>query len=1152
MLSTVKTSLFFPLATTQPQLHNNGDAHPWDDGTILVRENGITVKKSIKNMNVNDFLSNNSSAEIQDSILRMMNAYSNDEAISHCFNFPIDTLPRNNIKSVDVDKPFVWTLSDRSRNANYFDTQIIFRKNGVIGNVNWSGRVSNGFVHSGDNTTNGVFRHSCKIDGRMPEGTEVFFGAVGYNKVKIFTLAEQKPSMCIVSNNNILVLPFVLERAVLGDATCCYIAYGRVENGVLNVFLLNTPILVNNTNFGDLTTHDYKSCFDRAGVEYEHIKESQNNSENISHIFSQLNIDELGYNMEHKNIVTIVETTCETITGDFYFGDRLSIDNSKSDVILPIPIGEICVGPITLLLGKQPFGMPKNYLDVIDNAKLVIIHISEKMLATMIGITDTLCNGIFILHPTNSKKDSESMSDYLNNLSITAITALAGPASQVFVEIDGRLYFFRGVRREGVLDNLPSFGDLMPTDFIESVNCSICKIPARYKCGTGIYINNELTPFSNVSDYFNNSIDILLEKIPEINDIIIQLSIVCSESQLNEIVNKMLVVLSNIQKDMKEKITKYINNSNLLSTELKTFIAEYKDFKTKINPLLCIVQNITSVKMSSSRKYDVNKLLRKNKISNNVQESQNMTADDVTKYLEDSCKVAGTVIGDINVENFKRLSQLVSQDKLLEYLQDNQSNIVDLSSKMPTLDSETTACLMEIAVSKGNNHTLGVEGSNKSLTFPLNDGIQCVPFPLFDEFVQMTDPSCNWVEKANETGAKFRILQRNAIANCNTNREYTISPNSKELGFLLVDMTFNLMEQLTCRLSSLPTTVTDTSCQIMRGLFGYLLSVLGSGKDPLSMAWQMVCKTTNLVTPEHSHLWIYSNIIKYFPYTLWSTENITDNKKLLCVLLVNKLTQSIRTNMQKQDLLIERVNNKNNVALYNKELELVYVCVKVLEWISTHKSNDDNKLIAQRTFDFINGEKFVSIPKSKLCTPAKLLKGVIDNTFWDNPINITTIQNIIAKRSNRFADVKKLTLETKDATALFQSVNNNIYNTPFNMRNKNAYVELDVEKMRGDAELYNKPWSMSKDSTIDQLVLDEYANNLVNNMPFEFKSTIHQEINQAVSVKNEHVITYKNINKYLDCLFSEYDNIDEWIKYSFENYKTDNKTLAEEIKMKFL
>lgn len=153
----------------------------------------------------------------------------------------------------------------------------------------------------------------------------------------------------------------------------------------------------------------------------------------------------------------------------------------------------------------------------------------------------------------------------------------------------------------------------------------------------------------------------------------------------------------------------------------------------------------------------------------------------------------------------------------------------------------------------------------------------------WDEFVHLQDPSkVRWVEKCNDTHiAALRIIMRATLSEAVSSRTLNITSASIETGYLMSALLMSAMSKLAATKSCVPSGETredDTVTRLMRGLFGNLLTIAGSGVRPQSMVWQLVGTDASFDMPSTPRDWVwYDAVVSMYPYTTWPRQILRNN-----------------------------------------------------------------------------------------------------------------------------------------------------------------------------------------------------------------------------------------------------------------------------------
>lgn len=214
----------------------------------------------------------------------------------------------------------------------------------------------------------------------------------------------------------------------------------------------------------------------------------------------------------------------------------------------------------------------------------------------------------------------------------------------------------------------------------------------------------------------------------------------------------------------------------------------------------------------------------------------------------------------------------------------------------------------------------------------------------WDEFVNLKSPyTIRWMEKCNEAHiAALRIIMRDTLSQAVASREHNIQPSSPETGFLMSTLLMAAMSKLAGMRTSAPIVsdkAEDTVTKLMRGLFGNLLTIAGSGVRPLSMVWQLFGLNPQYDIPMTNIDWIwYETVVALYPYTGWPLEQFYENlEKLLDKAIVRVVTKS-------EDLTVNKLSHAAEMVrlckLRNIQLDHSRTIITIFERMLTTEGTD--------------------------------------------------------------------------------------------------------------------------------------------------------------------------------------------------------------------
>jgi hypothetical protein len=221
----------------------------------------------------------------------------------------------------------------------------------------------------------------------------------------------------------------------------------------------------------------------------------------------------------------------------------------------------------------------------------------------------------------------------------------------------------------------------------------------------------------------------------------------------------------------------------------------------------------------------------------------------------------------------------------------------------------------------------------------------------WDEFVNLESPfTVRWMEKCNDAHiAALRIMMRDTLSRAVVSREYNFGPGSVETGHLMSALLMAGMSKLAAMRTTAPGVTAkaeDTVTKLMRGLFGNLLTIAGSGVRPLSMVWQLFGKYPQFDVPSSVVDWSwYETVVALYPYTGWPLQQFHDNlEKLLDKVLIRVVTKNEKVNEIKASLSHNLVKY---CKLRNIQLEHSRTILTIFMKLLTEE-DIDRKVVAER------------------------------------------------------------------------------------------------------------------------------------------------------------------------------------------------------------
>ncbi|KAF3909038.1 hypothetical protein ABW21_db0200935 [Orbilia brochopaga] len=835
-----------------------------------------------------------------------------------------------------------------------------------------------GMRHSGDkNTNNNLLHYVTFSDAVNEEPFGLFVSGYSYNS--LFKYKPQNPAVTIADHvaKILYVVPVPLDQATIGDATLCIPVVGRRRGEKLCFSVLPSAVTSDQVAAGPKLPGDTlaraiarepaappllaatsgstaKPDKKKARVEEHTDAEGSTAAETITIV----DVD-----VEKPLFVTEEGCTLPSFASGhdgnhITFFQGITVHASQPDditndktVVLPCALGNPLEGSMILALGTPFVGAKvsyEQYTRLFDKSSIVVFTVSDRMTdQARVLNPDIRCNALYILqtHVPVPEQSTASVEDLLNDTKINAITALAGPQSIVVVQLGERYYFYRGIRWPGLLDEIPKFGE----DITEAVEAVLGQEPAKHPWKNIVSIGGEEPKvyfngtLCSPDELYTNFTSLQLHELEsfklDILDTLAQLQVALSPKVLQQFTSK-------LQNKLKEMMDAYIAPHKkgyvdaLLASKgqnrdprlFEQYRKAEKTAKVSAQWLIDAVAALTSTRISSTRKYDIKQMIRKQKILDNVAASKDLTYSDLATILEDHCTEIGVVIANINTSHFRTLLQKVKESALLPHLQQltpaEGLSVCKLDDRVQYLSGLDCGIILPMA-QDGHRGPLATTGSNLALGFPYgvsdDKSGSAFAFACFDQFINIKHPySQFWVELCNvHHVSMLRILQRGTISAAVQSRELNIAPASRDLGFLLAYALTDAMRSLAATRAAVPPEArggedVDTTTKMMRGLFGYLMTLLAAGVQPMSMAWQLLSRSSAIEVPPRDEFWLYARIVELFPYTSWPRAQFARNVRLLVARLIRKqmtdpVTKVLRDGVSqiKQDAIREQIRTRN-------------------------------------------------------------------------------------------------------------------------------------------------------------------------------------------------------------------------------------------------
>ncbi len=1055
----VTKAYFNPLIATKKQIRALlktlpvGSAHPFrPDGVLLHHSASNTITEIDISMHPEEYFSNTVNlADLGEETLERIKLfpqlrkfneeYMIQQAPSPTFKIP---LVNNEIAIFAVSKkaPTYYDLcvADSGHNTSCYAATGTFP----------------GLTHSGDNGSGLFLLQYIQIQTASLQEKEYVLFVSGYNHTLLTEYKEENPLVLVVNHQEkvLYVVPVPLDRASIGSAILCcpmVIKANKADDSLI-CSILPTPttddsLMCSGANlpsasFGQAAERaDFNLMPVRANVGVESPDLIRSHAKAIYKSTSSLakTLSSKGHLILATPTVTIPNVGHVEDTQIIRFGNGIEwmfeyatapLDN-RSPSVLPCILGGVLEGPLLLATGDVPRNLAFDRQTLLHNyyrdATTVTVIVGQEMtdnarnLATMWRI-----NALFIVQVTDSKdKEDLDIQALLEGLNINAVTALAGPQSLILAQVGKRYYFYRGIANRDCFDTVGiEFGHDV-TQLLEDIDFSALLNP-RWPRLVNLSEENkvflpqakrEILPRELVVTFDGASLAGIQSLKEDILAAVPQLQALMKQKDLEELSSKLLAIVgAKMSTATAEKRKAYVQ---FVTQEYKAGDAELKkkkerlladlrrtikDSQTSVGWLTQALGNIISSQNTSTKKHDLKRMIRQSAIRSNVEAVKTMTFDSLARLLEEHADEMGVLLVNVDTHSYQQL--LRNPGSTIA----NAGSCCALDSRILHLEGLDAGIVLEQSQSNHEGPLVSQLGPGQPiLALPYlgnqEDRGSMLAWVCWDEFVNLEDPSSvNWIEKCNEAHiAALRIIMRGTLSTAVSSRDHSMTPGSEETGQLMGCLLIASMEKLAEMRTTAPTPTikaSDTITKLMRGLFGHLLTVAGSGLKPLSFIWQLMSMNPQLEVPTTSAAWSwYENMTSLFPYTGWPATTLNQNlEKLLDKVIFRMIVHN------KLPVTTPHAIEQQEKASRFRNLQLSYSRTIVIGLMKILSAEADSQKMAQNLLQVVpkpmEGKK---ASYTKLYHYVERLSAGGEKWPWGNVV----AANLYTRRSGAFRELKK-------------------------------------------------------------------------------------------------------------------------------------------------
>ncbi|KAF4958407.1 hypothetical protein FSARC_11024 [Fusarium sarcochroum] len=1175
----VRKTFFDPLAKSKGRITEIlqdlpvGSAHPFSpEGILLCRTEKGIEEIDISGYNEEYFYNAVDLGEMGETLLRRMAGFSGQLSVFN--DFQIMQAPAATFK-IPIVSGEITILAVSERTPTYYDFCFA---DAECNSCCWLERDTfPGISHSGDLLNHNDLLDYVKIYSERLTEKPICVFISGYQKTRITRFLGTNPALLVADHVDkiLYIIPVPLDAATIGDATlCCPLVIKKDEDSLICSIL---PTATTESNMMCHSKQTISPCFPEAIKRADFtvsasqtavpqitsagaVPETDASSESHSGVLAKRNAVLTANPTALPSLLDSSDTQIIRFgTGLEFVHDKDSPDEAwRSAVVLPCVFGSQLQGPILLATGAVPSNVPfhddKSLCAYYEQLESIVVVVDERMTDNARNLATSLrLNAVFIvqLFPSKKPETADQVSSALSSANINAVTALAGPQSLILVNIAESFYFYRGLANPTTFDTIKLEFGADVTSIVESTNLNSLLIP---KIPRLINLEDEntivlpsLAQLARPQDLQQLFEQLSISKIKnmhaDIEAAVPQLQALLNQKDLQQLSKDLVTTLSakidKVTAPLRSEYIKFISGGvdidNKESTLKKNKMLgdlrkTTKETQSALEPVITSLANMMSSQTTSKKTHDMKRLVRQTQIQNNVDATKSMTFDSLTGLLETHAEEMGVMLLNIETVPYQQLLRNLKNTTI------DAKPCCELDSRILHLDGFDAGIIMQQSQSQHHGPLRSQNGpSHPTLALPyLSQGRgtgSMLAWVCWDEFVNLKSPyKVRWMEKCNESHiAALRIMMRDTLSRAVASREFDFQAGNPEIGHLMSSLLMASMSKLAGMRTTAPTvldTAEDTVTRLMRGLFGNLMTIAGSGVRPLSMVWQLFGLNPQYDIPVSDADWVwYENTVELYPYTGWPIDQFNDNLgKLLDKIILRVITK----NENVAEIKASRVSEMLRYCkLRNIQLEHCRTIITIFERMLTSEDSDI-PAIASRLLEKVPRklEKQTSGFTRMMKYVAHLANGgerrVADDLVY---------ANVYTKRSAAFKDLKNAVAEAcseKDwetakeiCQAMMdkhQEIATEWHVDPENLKVQNLrmYRQLldadnssedwvpdkkTIRKILDDAEKRRVPWQVGKNESAGDEIesLDE---DFVN----EILTGVRQELSDAVQEEKEKLV----------------------------------------------
>jgi hypothetical protein len=1031
--------------------------------------------------------------------------------------------------NVQGGTPVAFTISDRSSNSGYFDSQMAgdihgdfssgacYRSTAPFGFENMTVTGNHLFRTSGDEDSSNFLLHRIFINTELlkknnSSNVKGVFQVTGYNGRTLESLKSQNPKVMIFASDAIVVYIPSLSVASVGmeNRFACLAVCETVSDTKLKMCFID-PVLSTKGTTGNYNPDNIchaaleaskpfsKKNFDAQPIANDPFSKALQRGKSLGGVSKGKAVMP---NFVAQHIVLLQASLENPFAEENFcilgFGKRLFPweERKEDDKVQAFPVMVDLCGPA--ILSQCGFSQVRFFKERVQMAKSIWVFgdAKRKTPDEMIFAHQERLNAIFVLQ----NPDMSSMTDEeARNASIN-FAACAGPLSFLLFRDGNMLKWMRGpCNIEPMRGIMPEFG----ADVTALFGFKDLHLPCPHLINVSddqVWFRNTMMPAPQALEKANAQ-----DTSGDILSLLVQVSVVCSSDVLNkaklELFKRFSQTDPRLIEAQAELKTLLIEKAS--PAQIKHALDKVKSVQKSQNKTIAnAIQTLSSTSGVTSIKSGLRQMLRAAQVTANIDAAKNATIQDFVDLIENDCSQLGVVMFQINGEN------------VLDYIRSSlqNGNLVEINDRCMHLDAAPSS-MVRGGGEDGWDIIKWKESKNSYTFHPFELPQAMMLLPLLDMFKDCKTP--NYDLKIMECCNSSPVSMWR-ISMCTMLSERSgVEPTSEMLSLALIKMIFGVLDAITINLSDAPQDFDNTIAQICRCLYLLVVVTLARGKmRPLCPLFELFQRknldaNVEFTQAPASQLWILEGLVKYARFTGMEMKYFEENLRVYLVGTVRKVSLLLTKPLMAAKTQNAQVSMTESLEKTNEMLQYTYLLCQTSKALLSGKI-ENVSLTAQKLVQY--APDFIKRKSGTFLLHQRFLKLCTHPFISEKEKNemALTVANLMTKRGSVFRILKTEFLEAMKGGELesfkdlfWKKVNEtkseilvhavteseiSVHTEKVKMQNTEAYVNAEMGKIRGDAELFKGMWSVTGQE-VDTDLLDSRVANILG-FPLNLESSL--------------------------------------------------------------